>query len=61
MEPTKEPKKRGPKIKPADQRHTLAAYKHAPDVTALLATVPKGKRSRLVDEAIRLFFKQGNK
>lgn len=55
---TTEPKKRGPKTKPAAAHHVLKSYKHAPDVIEILKQIPQGERSRFVDDAIRVLYLQ---
>ena len=49
--------KRGPKIKPAELHRVNKSFRLAPDVAAMLATVPKRMQAQTVDEAIRLLFK----
>lgn len=46
--------KRGPKPKPAGTHHQHRHYRHAPDVIKILDELPKGQRSKFVDDAIRL-------
>ncbi len=53
--PAATPKKRGPKHKPESAHHVPGYYKHAPDVAELLKTLPKSEKSRIVDQAIRVF------
>ena len=51
------PQRRGPKIKPAELHTKPKHFRLAPDVVKLLETVPKGKQTETVNEAIRLLFK----